>query len=138
MDSERIGVLLDAYGGDPRRWPQDSRERADLHDPALRHRLEEARGTDDLLTLSPAVIPRAALRERILASAPRERPVRRLAENWFWRAVAGAGMAASLAAGLLVGWTAQTPAARDDNLRLALAAYSAPASAFGDLELEEG
>ncbi|HEX8234200.1 MAG TPA: hypothetical protein VF559_12750 [Caulobacteraceae bacterium] len=138
MDSDRISVLLGAYGADSRRWPEGDRAHTDLRDPALGARLDEARRTDELLGLSQSVVPSAALRERILASAPRERPVRRLTGGWLWRAAAGAGMAASLAAGLLVGWTAQAPAASDVNLQVALAAYSAPASAFGELELEEG
>jgi anti-sigma factor RsiW len=54
---------------------------------------------DRLLRELPAVAPSAALRQAVIAAAPRERAT--ADRGWWWRL--GAGWAAAAAAGLVVG-----------------------------------
>ena len=72
MDMARLADILDAYGADPRRWPDDER------DPALallsrsaeaRALRDDAAGLDTLLDLASAPSPAPALMAAILASA---------------------------------------------------------------------
>jgi len=72
IDLERLGTLLDAYGGDPERWPD--RERADalalLARSADARRLhEQALRLDAVLDALPAAAPSPELEERIVAAA---------------------------------------------------------------------
>lgn len=69
---ERLRDILDAYGGDPERWPDAER------DPALallarsaeaRRLCDEARQLDAALDLLPAAEPSPGLEERIVAAA---------------------------------------------------------------------
>lgn len=75
MNARRLAELLDVYGADPQRWPEDERAAAETllaTSPELRARAETAASLDALLDAAPAApAPSAALRDRILASAPR-------------------------------------------------------------------
>lgn len=119
MRPERFAALLDAYGAEPRRWPDQERQAALeylMTTPEARRLRAEAAELDRLLDTVPAAPPTAALRDRVLAEAP----VRRSSVER--RFVAGA-LAASLLLGFVVGATLQpqTPAGVDetDFLRLA-------------------
>lgn len=138
MDNTRLQVLLEAYGADARRWPEADRPlaQAAFEESDLSPVLDNARTTDDLLGLSPAPVASAALRERVLAAAPKARARVWAPGAWLWRGALGAGMAAAVAAGVMVGWSAPPAPAMDDDVQLALVAYAAPAAdtAFGGYE----
>lgn len=71
---ERLRDILDAYGGDPDRWPDAERTPAlALLESSADARLlqAEARRLDAALDLLPATEPSAGLEERILAAARR-------------------------------------------------------------------
>ena len=105
MDIQRFNALCEAHGGDPSRWPEAEREAAAAFatEAGAAAMLAEARALDALLHTAPAVVPSPALRDRVLASAPRPRAsaVRRL--DWIFKAGLGAGLAAAGVAGVLVG-----------------------------------
>lgn len=66
MRHGRFLRLLEAYGADPARWPEDERAAAERHmagDPAARAAIEEARRIDALLGRMPPVpeLPAIAL-----------------------------------------------------------------------------
>jgi len=107
MNAERFQTLAEAYGGAIARWPADAQDAAfdflarspDEADAIL----GEARETDALLDAAGRPAPSAALRDRILAAAPRERVARSRVWRWLTGAGVGAGLAAATAAGLLAG-----------------------------------
>lgn len=85
MDPGRLAEILDAYGADPRRWPQAERAPAE----ALLAVSEEARALRDraaaldaLLDLSAAPTPAPELQAAILAGAHRPGWRRWLADFW--------------------------------------------------------
>jgi ferric-dicitrate binding protein FerR (iron transport regulator) len=102
MNAERFEQLIDAYGARPERWPEDERAAAEqwlAATPAAAARLDEARALDaalDAWTLPPAS---AVLREKVVATAPKPRLVRRPARLWW----AGAGLVAACAMGMVAG-----------------------------------
>lgn len=65
--------MLDAYGGDPRRWPEQGRAAAQsllAHSADARAAFREARALDAVLVSAPSgVEPAQALKERIVAAA---------------------------------------------------------------------
>ncbi len=70
MTRERLGALLDAYGGDLSRWPAPSRVAAEAliaRDPTVHRLLDQARALDTLLDQAPAPLPSGILRARVLA-----------------------------------------------------------------------
>lgn len=72
MTYERFETLVDAYGGDLRRWPEAEREagRALLEsDVRAAGLLAEADGLDALLDAAPRPVASHALREAVIASA---------------------------------------------------------------------
>jgi hypothetical protein len=75
MDRERFTQLLDAYGGDFRRWPAETRATAAAYaaqDSEAAALVAEARKLDAALDVAGGVAqPSAGLAERILAHAPR-------------------------------------------------------------------
>ncbi|WP_321813310.1 MULTISPECIES: hypothetical protein [unclassified Paraburkholderia] len=108
MTPERFHTLVEAYGADPRRWPQD--ERADALAWARAHRtqadavLQEALALDAWLARDLVAPPSRALVEQIVASAPVAVPVQakpdRAKRKRFWwsgAAFAGVGIAGALA-----------------------------------------
>ncbi|WP_461344316.1 hypothetical protein [Brevundimonas sp. GN22] len=105
MTKDRFEYLLDAYGADFARWPADARDagRAALHsDPQLQVAWAKAAALDDMIRL-PNLVPSAALRDQIIASATkaglRARRIRRaLLAVW-----SGAGVAATAVAGAALG-----------------------------------
>src|SRR5690606_40615752 len=72
IDLERLATLLDAYGGDPQRWPEAERDAALALIAAsadARRLHDEARRLDALLDALPAATPSPDLEERIVAAA---------------------------------------------------------------------
>ena len=115
MNAQRFQNLAEAYGGDPRRWPEAERAAARAFMDADPHGAErllfEARQMDLALDASPRAVVSHDLRERVIAMAataglkPRARfALGRLA----W--ASGAGWAAACAAGILVGLNLSQPA----------------------------
>ena len=102
MNAERFEQLIDAYGARPERWPESERAAAEqwlAATPGAAARLDQARRLDQALdawSLAPAS---AVLWEKVVASAPLPRLVRRPARLWW----AGAGLAAACAMGMVVG-----------------------------------
>lgn len=113
MNAERFKALADAYGADPRRWPEAERETAAAlmrADPSGAERmLFEARQIDLALDASPRPHVTHAMRERVIAMAasaglrPKARRFGRLV--WF----SGAGWAAACAAGVVAGMNLSSP-----------------------------
>lgn len=114
MNAERLKTLAEAYGADPRRWPEAERARAVDFMKADSARAErilfEARQLD--LALDASTSPRATheLREQVIAMAAGAglRPRRRGAAFGVWPAgrlawASGAGWAAACAAGVMFG-----------------------------------
>jgi hypothetical protein len=106
MNAERFAALADAFGGDIRRWPEPERAAGwdflKMEPAAAEPLLHAARRIDAVLDSAPSFIPSAALRELVLASAPR--PGVRAAIAWHpLRWLAPTGLAAACAAGALFG-----------------------------------
>jgi hypothetical protein len=111
MDRTRLSELAAAYGADWRRWPAAEREAARAlvaRDPQAERLLFEARQLDAALDLAPRAEASEALRRRVIAAAPR--PRKGLFAAWtslrpparsVW--LSGAGLAAAVCAGLVVG-----------------------------------
>lgn len=120
MTPERFTALLEAYGADPRRWPEAERAEAlallAAGPPVLRQQLQEAAWLDARLDASPVAAPDETLIARIAAGAQaspahpepqadrgRSKPVadaRRWRPRWWW---SGAGLAGVGLAGALAG-----------------------------------
>lgn len=107
MTPERFQQIVEAYGAEPRRWPQP--ERAAAQAWAQSHRAEadallaQAASVDAWLAADKVEPPGAALLERVLDSAPVRQPVaprRRL--WWSGAAVAGVGLLGGVAGALAV------------------------------------
>lgn len=109
MTSERFHTLVEAYGADPRRWPEH--ERADALAWARAHRaqanavLEEALALDAWLARDMIAPPSRALIEQIVTSGPVAVPVHKAPSKrrmfwWSGAAFAGAGLAGALAGAL--------------------------------------
>ena len=73
MNIERVKTIIEAYGGDPSRWPQDERNEALAmleQSDELELLMNDARQLDALLdAISPADAPNHALRAQILRIA---------------------------------------------------------------------
>lgn len=121
MDIERFRALADAYGADLRRWPESERAAAaaliEAEPGQTRAVMAEADELDALLHASPPPQPSQALRDAILAAAPRARAQRR--GFGFW--LSGAGLAAAGMAGLLIGASASSAMVEDVRADAALA-----------------
>lgn len=113
MDRERFAALADAFGGRIDLWPEAERE------GAWRFMAEQGAAASALLagaalldqqleTLRPPQ-PSAALRQAILAAAPRPRVGRSRLWRWLTGAGLGAGLAAACAAGVLAGTLSSGP-----------------------------
>lgn len=107
IDLQRLRELIDAYGAEPRRWPDTERSAAlSLLDasPQARGWLAQARATDALLDGAHACPAPAALRERLLASTPSSRRDWRASIATLWSELGGWNLAGpALAAGLALG-----------------------------------
>ena len=118
ITDERIFALIDAYGADPDAFPEAERadaKRRMTDAPALfAVALEDARLLDGMLGRLPDVTIPAALRETLIAGAPKAKKVdgrngaglRRFLPAWL-----PAGAVASLAMGILIGVNVSAPAA---------------------------
>jgi hypothetical protein len=106
MTPERFEQLAEAYGSDLRLWPQVEQAKAEQlrqERPVwARDCLDRAADLDDLLGLYRIEAPSKALRERVMAMAPK--PQRSLWSRLVgeWRGW-GLGLAAAGVAGLMVG-----------------------------------
>ena len=112
MNAERLKILADAYGADPRRWPQAEREAATAlltADPAAERLLFEARQIDLALDAAPRPAVSHALRERVIATAATAglSPRRGRFDKLMW--LSGAGWAAACAAGVVAGMNLSSP-----------------------------
>ena len=102
MTPERLTQLINAYGSDPRRWPEAERRAAEvllLRSPDARKVQTAARALDDLLdtvTLAPAG---GALRQRIQDGVSPSTSAWRF-QSW-WPQVAA--LAAAVVLGFLIG-----------------------------------
>ncbi len=131
MTRERFEALAEAHGGAIARWPEEARAAAEAfvseQPQAARAILARAESLDAALDAWRPPAPGHALRERVIAAAPKA--VRR-AVRWTWviGAGAGAGLCAATAAGLLLGATLsfQTSQA-DEPVSSVMTAYEAPA-----------
>lgn len=119
LDADRFTALAEAHGGDLARWPQDVREAARRRlaaAPELGRTLEEAASLDAALDAWRPQAASAALREAILAAAPKVRRGLGVAALVL-RMGLGAGLAAACAAGVITGVrlgdVGQPPAAVD-------------------------
>jgi hypothetical protein len=109
MTLERLTQLIQAYGGDPRRWPPAERAAAEalLHrSPEARYRLTDARALDELLDTVVIAPAGGELRKRIYAHAlPSPAVPSEEAHFWpfqsWWPQVAAT--AAAIVLGLFVG-----------------------------------
>jgi hypothetical protein len=133
MTEDRFAALLDAYGAEPRRWPDEERDAAQAFartDPRAASLLAAAADIDDLLYAHRVPLPSPALAAAVIAHAPRRRWTR--ARLW-WAAV-GLGIAG--AGGALAG-SAATAALERPAIAVPLYGHD-EATAFGDLAEEAG
>lgn len=112
---ERFRELMDAYGGDPRRWPPAERASAAellAQSPEARALLAEAATLDRFLDRAPPMTPATLDAERLITrttAAAQERPavplagVMRPAGRGLW--LRAASLAAATIIGFVVGWT---------------------------------
>src|ERR1700749_1828556 len=107
MTPERFQQIVEAYGAEPRRWPQHDRAAAQAWGQSHRAEadalLAEAAGVDAWLAADKVEPPDAALLERVLDSAPVRQPAaprRRL--WWSGAAVAGVGLLGGVAGAFAV------------------------------------
>jgi hypothetical protein len=128
MDAVRFEHLASAYGGDLRRWPVADREGATVfaaENRALSERLLfEARQIDAVLETVTSAAPSMALRDRVLAGAPKSRPRERRRAGWFW--LPSAGFAAACAAGAILGVIVIERVSASSNADTVLAANAEP------------
>lgn len=129
MTLARFEAILDAYGADPRRWPDAERgaartfAEADPRAPALLAAAADLDGAIDLGAPDPAG---ADLREAVIASAKITPPRRSL----WW---VGAGLGAALAGAAAGAVTVGVMAPRVSN-ELTAEQMASAATAFGDLD----
>jgi hypothetical protein len=127
MTPERFRTIVDAYGADPRRWPDEERAAAeswaDLHRIEADAVLAESANLDAWLADHTVAPPERALIERVVAAAPNRRPVKHRVRLW-WQgaAFAGIGLAGGLAGAFAVSFfvmTGQPPQTHDSPSYLA-------------------
>ncbi len=105
MDIEHFRALIEAYGGDRKRWPEDKRDIHDLFAPTETGRtlIQEACRVDAFLALSTTPAPTSALAGRILQSADRRVTLRRRLQRWLVGAgLIGVGLAGGVTGALAV------------------------------------
>ncbi|WP_244730623.1 hypothetical protein [Mesorhizobium sp. 113-3-3] len=128
MDARRFAALTEAYGGDPRRWPQAEREAAAAFASSETGQAisRNAGALDALLDSYSIRHPGKALHDTILRTADRY-VVRRRRQRFWWLGLglAGIGLAGAIAGLVLV--TVVTPEIQPDHYVL-----DANATAFGD------
>ncbi|WP_282009557.1 hypothetical protein [Brevundimonas aveniformis] len=95
---ERFEQIIEAYGANPRHWPEQERAAAEhlvAHSEAARAMLASAAELDAWLDAAPDPVPSDLLAHRVLKAAPRPN------RTFGW--ASGAGWAAAAAAGLVLG-----------------------------------
>jgi hypothetical protein len=107
MTPERFRTIVDAYGADPRRWPEEERvaaeDWADLHRSEADAVLAESASLDAWLTSHTIAPPERSFVDRIVATAPvRHRPKPSTRLWWQGAAFAGIGLAGGLAGAFAV------------------------------------
>ncbi|WPZ33173.1 hypothetical protein T8K17_18255 [Thalassobaculum sp. OXR-137] len=107
----RVLALVEAYGGDPARWPERDREAAVAllsGDRELARAADDARSLDMMLDTLPVPQPSPALRVALKDIPERGHPLLELVAGWFglWRPAAGLAAAAVL--GVVLGATNPT------------------------------
>jgi len=130
MPRDRFEAILDAYGADPRRWPDAERAAAQAFaatDPAAPALLAAAADLDGAIHLAAPAPAGAALRDAIIASAKAAPPRRR--SLWWAGAGLGAALAGAAAGAVTVGVMA--PHVVND---LTVEQMASAATAFGDLD----
>lgn len=138
MDAPAFQSLVEAYGANARRWPDDRSEAATAFvsaapDQAAAILALESELDDALDVLRPPAAS-ASLRERVLAAAPRPRSAGRGALHWL-RPGFGLAMAASCAAGVAAGLLlVSQPERGDTGGDAVMAALSVPSDVIGDDE----
>jgi hypothetical protein len=111
MTIERLRDILDAYGGDPLRWPQAERleaQRLAAHDSVAAALVTEAMAFDGLLDFAPSTEPSRALMASVLAARPKPGPIGWLAGLWrdlfpgtaTWKPAVGFALALALGVGV--------------------------------------
>lgn len=106
---KRFEQIIDAYGGDPGRWPADERAAAEAlmaTNAEAQAMAGEASLVDSWLDQAPDVAPSELLVRRVLKAAP----VQTRVFGW----ASGAGWAAAAAAGLVLGLSLGQQAQRTD------------------------
>jgi hypothetical protein len=140
MDAERLTALAEIYGGDVRLWPEADRDAARAfiaHDRDGADRiLFEARQLDAALDHLAPVTVSHDLRERVIALAAAQGIRER--RGWRFRLdpltwLSGAGMAAAVMAGVMVGMNTLTYATAD--VRADAVLYQASLGAMDDTEV---
>ncbi|MBT9368729.1 hypothetical protein [Rhizobium sp. CSW-27] len=105
MDEAAFAALIEAYGADPMRWPQDRRAAALAlaQTPSVARRLDSAARLDAALAMLAAPQPKAALSGRILADAERHVTIRTRLRRWLVGAgLIGIGLAGGLTGAMAV------------------------------------
>lgn len=123
MNLERFRTLAEAFGGSVTRWPLDDQDAAyallaGAPDEAGLI-LAEARDLDADLDAAERLAPSHALRQRIIAAAPRPRETFSRFRRWLTGAGVGVGLAAATAAGMVAGINMAAASAGEDALLLA-------------------
>lgn len=126
MNTERFQELADAFGADLRRWPDLERFTAErfLRDSPQEARaiLDGAAELDVFLDKAASAAPSLALKERIIALAPRQlRPAFTRRGAW----ASGAGLAAACVLGVMVGANVSASFLADPNLDTVIEASTA-------------
>lgn len=123
MNAERFAELAEAWGGAIARWPAAEQDGAFAfladQPEAAGEALARARLLDEALDAIPAASVTHALRDAVLASAPKTRAARPRLWRWATGAGVGAGLAAAAAAGLIAGVNlslASAPPSEDESL----------------------
>jgi hypothetical protein len=126
MTPERFRTIVDAYGADPHRWPEQERAAAERW--AEQHRSEadavlgESASLDVWLASHTVAAPKREFFERVVEAAVAAAPVRRPAKRgrfwWQGAAFAGIGLAGGVAGAFAVSFfvlTGTPPSAHDSS-----------------------
>lgn len=111
-DGEQFRALVDVYGGDRKRWPEDRRAAADVFAATEEGRalVREASRLDAFLALSASPLPSAALIGRISRSADKRVTFFRRLRQWLVGAgLVGVSLAGGLTGALAVAVVAPSP-----------------------------
>ena len=106
MTKDRVLALVDAYGGDPARWPAAEREAAVAllsGDRDLARAADEARRLDVTLDTLPMPRPNPSLRVALKEIPERRGSLFELIAGWFGVWQPAAGLAAAAVLGIAIG-----------------------------------